>query len=58
MFLNWPDCHIEDVAANRGGDGHVTKALPGHNNAGDEVGDGGARRQECQAHHLRAEESI
>ena len=43
MFSNWPDCHIEDVAANWGGDGHVTKALPGHNNAGDEVGDGGAR---------------
>lgn len=52
MCSDWPDCHIEDVAANRGGDGHVTEALPGHNNAGDEVRDGGARCQEGEAHHL------
>ena len=53
-----PDCHVEDVAAHWGGHRHVAEALPGHNDAGDEVGDGGARRQECQAHHLRTEEVL
>ena len=47
-----PNCHIKDVAADRAGDGHVSETLPGHDDTGDEVRYGGARRQESQTHHL------
>ena len=50
--MNSPDSHIEDVAAHRRRDGHVPEPLPGHDDAGDEVRDGGAGCQEGEAHHL------
>jgi hypothetical protein len=50
-----PDGHVKDVRADRGGDGHVAEALPGHDDARDQVRDGGAGSQEGQAHHLRIE---
>ena len=48
-----PDCDVEDVASDRGGDCHVTEALPGDDDGGDQVGDGGARGEEGQPHHLQ-----
>ena len=48
-----PDGDVENVGSDRGRDGHVAEALPGHDDARDEVGDGGARRQERQTHHLK-----
>ena len=50
-----PDGDVENVGSDGGGDGHVAEALPGHDDARDEVGDGGARRQERQTHHLNKE---
>ena len=43
---------VEDVAADRAGHGHVAQALPGHDDAGDEVGDGRPRGQDGQPHDL------
>ena len=48
-----PYSDVEDVAAHAGGDGHVPEPLPSHDNAGDQVGDGGASSQEGQPHHLQ-----
>jgi len=47
-----PNGDIKYVASDRGGDRHVPEALPCYDDGGDEVGDGGARRQEGQPHHL------
>lgn len=49
----WPTGDVEEVTAHRGGDGHVPKALPGHDDGGDEVRDGGAGCQDGQPHHLQ-----
>ena len=49
---NLPDSDVEYVAADAAGDGHVTESFPGHDNAGDKVGDAGAGRQEGQPRHL------
>lgn len=47
-----PTCHVEEIATDGGGDGHVPEALPGHDDGGDEIRDRRARRQDRQAHHL------
>ena len=43
FFYGSPDCDVEDVASNRGGDCHVPEAFPCDDDGGDKVGDGGAR---------------
>ena len=48
-----PNSDVENIGADRGGYGHVAEALPRDDDARDEVGDGGAGRQERQAHHLQ-----
>ncbi len=53
-----PDGDVEDVGSDGGRHGHVAEALPGHDDAGDQVGDGGAGGQESQAHHLREENGV
>ena len=47
-----PNSDVENIGADRGGYGHVAEALPRDDDARDEVGDGGAGRQEGQPHHL------
>lgn len=37
-----PNSDVKDVAAHRTGHSHVPQALPGHDDTGDEVRDGGA----------------
>ncbi len=48
-----PDADVEEVGSDGGGHGHVAEALPGHDDARDQVGDGRARGQEREPHHLR-----
>ena len=48
-----PDGDVEDVGADRGGDGHIAEALPGDDDRSDEVRDRRAGREEGQAHHLQ-----
>lgn len=43
---------VEDVAAHWAGHSHVPQTFPGHNHAGDQVGDGRASCQDGQAHDL------
>lgn len=45
-----PYSDVEDVAAHRAGHGHVSQTFPGHDHAGDQVGDGRPRREDGQAH--------
>ena len=47
-----PDGDVEDVGAHGAGDGHVSQPLAGHDDAGDEVGDGRPSRQDGQPHDL------
>ena len=42
---------MKKCLTNRGGDGHVSVALLGHQDRGDEVGHRGPGRQEGQTHH-------
>lgn len=44
--------HVEYVAAHRTGYGHVAESLACHNHRGNQVRNGGARRQEGQTHDL------
>ena len=52
-----PDCHVENVAPHWGGHRHVAESFPGHDDAGDQVGDRCAGSQEGQAHDLEPSET-
>ena len=47
-----PDGDVEDVAAHGAGHGHVPQTFTGHDDAGDQVGDGRPGCQDGQAHYL------
>lgn len=47
-----PHGDIEDVGADRAGHGHVSETFPGHDDAGDEIRDGGSGRQDGEPHDL------
>lgn len=49
-FLPYSD--VEDVGADRAGNSHVSETFTGHDDAGDEIWDGGSSCQDRQSHDL------
>lgn len=49
-FLPYGD--VKDVRADRAGHRHVPETFPGHDDAGDEIRDGGSSCQDRQTHDL------
>ena len=51
-----PDSDVKDVAAHRAWHSHVSKSLPGNDDAGDQIRDAGSCGQHSNPHHLKKKE--